>query len=195
MGAAITGAGTSTIEVEGVTELVAVESEIMGDRIEAGTFLMALGIAGGDITLEGIRIEHLEMVVLKLEEMGMRVSPTRRPVGPAVTAGSGPSTSQPCRSPASPPTTCPLVVALLATLRRHPRSSPRTCSTAGSASSTELNRMGADIRNEGRHAVIRGKGRLSGAPVRALDVRAGAAARARGARGRRRDHRPRAHHV
>ena len=58
------------------TSLAPVDSEIMGDRIEAGTLLMACGIAGGEVTIEGTRLEHLEMVVLKLGEMGLDVSPT-----------------------------------------------------------------------------------------------------------------------
>jgi len=81
MGAHVIGAGTSTITVEGVDELVAADTTIMGDRIEAGTFLMACGIAGGQVELVGVRLEHLEMVVVKLGEMGMRVSPTPDGVG------------------------------------------------------------------------------------------------------------------
>ncbi|MDQ1521773.1 MAG: UDP-N-acetylglucosamine 1-carboxyvinyltransferase, partial [Actinomycetota bacterium] len=76
MGAHVVGAGTSTIEIEGVEELVPVESEIMADRVEAGTLLMACGVAGGEIELVGTRLEHLEIVVMKLAEMGMRISPT-----------------------------------------------------------------------------------------------------------------------
>src|SRR5205085_1061702 len=76
MGAHVVGAGTSTIQIEGVEELAAVDSEIMCDRVEAGTLLMACGIAGGEIELFGTKLEHLEIVVRKLCEMGMRVSPT-----------------------------------------------------------------------------------------------------------------------
>ena len=76
MGAHVMGAGTATIEIEGVEELAPADSEIMADRIEAGTLLMACGIAGGEIELVGTRLEHLEIVVSKLCEMGMRVSPT-----------------------------------------------------------------------------------------------------------------------
>lgn len=174
MGARVYGAGTSTIEVEGVEGLSAVHNEIMGDRIEAGTLLMACGVAGGEVTVEGTRTEHLEMVILKLGEMGLRVTPTPdglwaggderlRAVDVATLPYPGFATDF-----------MPLVVALLAT-------------ADGSAIVTEnvfdnrfgfvseLHRMGADIRNEGRHAVIRGVDRLSGAPVRAQDVRAGAA--------------------
>ncbi|MFI5053671.1 MAG: UDP-N-acetylglucosamine 1-carboxyvinyltransferase, partial [Acidimicrobiia bacterium] len=75
MGAQIHGAGTSTMVVEGVEALVAVESEIMGDRVETGTLLMACGIAGGEILVEGARLQHVEMVVMKLGEMGLQVSP------------------------------------------------------------------------------------------------------------------------
>src|SRR3989440_7376527 len=76
MGAQITGAGTSTIEIDGVSELVPVEAELMADRIEAGTLLMACGIAGGEISLIGPRLEHIEMLALKLGAMGMKVAPT-----------------------------------------------------------------------------------------------------------------------
>jgi UDP-N-acetylglucosamine 1-carboxyvinyltransferase len=146
----------------------------MGDRIEAGTFLMACGVAGGEISIEGTRLEHLEMVVLKLGEMGLRVSPTPdglwaqaedrlRAVDVATLPYPGFATDF-----------MPLVVAVLTT-------------ADGTAIVTEnvfdnrftfvdeLNRMGADIRTEGRHAVVRGVPRLSAAPVRAPDVRAGAA--------------------
>jgi UDP-N-acetylglucosamine 1-carboxyvinyltransferase len=174
MGARIEGAGSSTIEVEGVEHLSPIENEIMGDRIEAGTILMACGVAGGEVTIEGTRLEHLEMVALKLGEMGLEVSRTpdglcarrderMRAVDVATLPYPGFATDF-----------MPLVVALLATAE-------------GSAIVTEnvfdnrfgfvdeLHRMGADIRNEGRHAVVRGVDRLSGAPVRAQDVRAGAA--------------------
>ena len=174
MGAQISGAGSSTIEVEGVESLTPVENEVMGDRIEAGTILMACGVAGGEVTIDGTRLEHLEMVALKLGEMGLDVSPT--PDGlkarcderlHAVDVATLPY-------PGFATDFMPLVVALLATAE-------------GSAIVTEnvfdnrfgfvdeLHRMGADIRNEGRHAVVRGVDRLSGAPVRAQDVRAGAA--------------------
>jgi UDP-N-acetylglucosamine 1-carboxyvinyltransferase len=174
MGARIEGAGSSTIEVEGVERLSPIENEIMGDRIEAGTILMACGVAGGEVAIEGTRLEHLEMVALKLGEMGLEVSRTpdglcarrderMRAVDVATLPYPGFATDF-----------MPLVVALLATAE-------------GSAIVTEnvfdnrfgfvdeLHRMGADIRNEGRHAVVRGVDRLSGAPVRAQDVRAGAA--------------------
>jgi UDP-N-acetylglucosamine 1-carboxyvinyltransferase len=174
MGAQIEGAGSSTIEVEGVEHLAPIENEIMGDRIEAGTILMACGVAGGEVTIEGTRLEHLEMVALKLGEMGLDVS--RTPDGLCARRAERMHAVDVATLPYPGFATdfMPLVVALLATAE-------------GSAIVTEnvfdnrfgfvdeLHRMGADIRNEGRHAVVRGVDRLSGAPVRAQDVRAGAA--------------------
>lgn len=174
MGAHVLGAGTSTIEIDGVEHLQAVDTEIMYDRVEAGTLLMACGIAAGEVELVGIRPEHLEMVVMKLCEMGMRVSPTSNGLwarGPqrlrAVDIATLPH-------PGFATDFMPLAVTLMTTAE-------------GSAIVTEnvydgrfqfvdeLARMGADVRNEGRHAIVRGVDRLSGAPVQAFDVRAGAA--------------------
>src|SRR5438132_8436803 len=76
MGAKVTGGGTSTIEIEGVDELAPVDHTVIPDRIEAGTFLAAVGVAGGEITLEGARADHMDMLIRKLGEMGMRVSPS-----------------------------------------------------------------------------------------------------------------------
>ncbi len=174
MGAQVLGAGTSTIEIEGVEGLSAVESEIMGDRIETGTLLMACGIAGGEITIEGARFEHVEMVALKLGEMGLKVSATPDGIWARADERLRAVDVATLPFPGFATDFMPMVVALLAT-------------ADGTAIVTEnvfdnrlgfvaeLNRMGADVRNEGRHAVIRGVPRLSGAPVRALDVRAGAA--------------------
>src|SRR4029079_7965708 len=75
MGAEIHGAGTSTLVVEGVEGLVPVESEIMADRIETGTLLMAVGITGGQATLLGAQIGHVETVAMKLGEMGLQITP------------------------------------------------------------------------------------------------------------------------
>jgi UDP-N-acetylglucosamine 1-carboxyvinyltransferase len=174
MGARISGAGSSTIEVEGVESLTSIENEVMGDRIEAGTILMACGVAGGEVTVEGTRLDHLEMVALKLGEMGLDVSPTPDGLSARCDERLRAVDVATLPYPGFATDFMPLVVALLATAE-------------GSAIVTEnvfdnrfgfvdeLHRMGADIRNEGRHAVVRGVDRLSGAPVRAQDVRAGAA--------------------
>ena len=138
-----------------------VDSEIMGDRIETGTLLMACGIAGGEVTLVGARLEHLEIVAMKLGEMGLQVSPT--PDGIWARA------DEPLRAGRHRHAAVPRLRHRLHAARgraarhrrRHRASSPRTCSTTGSAFVAELNRMGADIRHEGRHAVVRGVDRGS----------------------------------
>jgi UDP-N-acetylglucosamine 1-carboxyvinyltransferase len=175
MGGQVVGAGTSTIEIEGVEQLSPADSAIICDRVEAGTLLMACGITGGEIELLGIRPEHLEIVVMKLCEMGMRVSPTSDGLwarGPREKLRAVDIATLP--HPGFATDFMPLAVALMAT-------------ADGSAIVTEnvydgrfqfvdeLARMGADVRTEGRHAIVRGVERLSGAPVRASDVRAGAA--------------------
>ncbi|MGH9014719.1 MAG: UDP-N-acetylglucosamine 1-carboxyvinyltransferase [Acidimicrobiia bacterium] len=174
MGAQVYGAGTSTIEIDGVDAVTPVESRLMGDRIEAGTFLMACGVAGGEIDIEGTRLEHLEMVVLKLEEMGLKVSPT--PDGLRVRADERLRAVDVATLPYPGFATdfMPLAVATLATAEGTAIVTENVFDNRFSFVG-ELNRMGADIRNEGRHAVVRGVSRLSAAPVRALDVRAGAA--------------------
>ena len=174
MGAHVLGAGSSTIRVEGVDDLMAVEHTVIPDRIEAATFLAAVGVAGGELTLEGARADHMDMLVEKLAEMGMRVSPTAdglwamaperlRAVDVATLPYPGIATDYK-----------PLFVSLLA-----------VADGVGIVTENifsgrfryvdELVRMGADVRTDAHHVVVRGKSQLSGAPVRAPDIRAGAA--------------------
>ncbi|MBM3674052.1 MAG: UDP-N-acetylglucosamine 1-carboxyvinyltransferase [Actinobacteria bacterium] len=174
MGAHVLGAGTSTITVEGVDELTAADTEIMGDRIEAGTFLMACGIAGGEITLDGVRLEHLEMVAMKLGEMGMRVSKTPDGIWAAAPERLRAVDIQTLPYPGFATDFMPLAVALLATCDGTAIVTENIFDNRFSFVD-ELLRMGADAITDGRHAVVRGRERLSGAPVRAFDVRAGAA--------------------
>jgi UDP-N-acetylglucosamine 1-carboxyvinyltransferase len=174
MGARITGAGTSTIEVEGVDELRAVEHTIVGDRIEAGTLLMACGAAGGSIAVEGIDIEHVDMIVRKLIEMGMNIEATPDGLPASADERLHSADVQTLPYPGFATDFMPLAVALLA------RADGTAIVTENIfdnrfAFVDELKRMGADIRTEGRHAVVRGVSHLTGAPVRAHDVRAGAA--------------------
>jgi UDP-N-acetylglucosamine 1-carboxyvinyltransferase len=174
MGAQILGAGSSTIEIEGVDELSAVEHQVVPDRIEAATFLAAVGVAGGEITLTGARPDHMDMLVTKLGEMGMRISPTAdglwamapqrlQSVDVATLPYPGVATDYK-----------PLMVAMLATAEGVGIVTENLFS-GRFRYVDELVRMGADIRTEGHHAVVRGVEQLSGAPVRAPDIRAGAA--------------------
>ncbi|HEY7440751.1 MAG TPA: UDP-N-acetylglucosamine 1-carboxyvinyltransferase [Acidimicrobiia bacterium] len=174
MGGQIIGSGSSTIHIEGVEELVPCETTIMGDRIEAGTFLMACGAAGGEITLEGVRLEHLEMVATKLGEMGMRVSPTPDGIWASAPEQLSAVDISTLPFPGFATDFMPMVVALLSVSDGTAIVTENVFDSRFSFID-ELVRMGADVRSEGRHAIIRGKTMLSGAPVRAVDVRAGAA--------------------
>ena len=152
-----------------------VEHTVIPDRIEAATFLAALGVAGGEITLEGARPDHMDMLMQKLGEMGMRISPTRDGLW---AHGAGPAAGRRRLHAAVPGHRHRLQAAARRPCWRWPTasaSSPRTSSPGRFRYVDELVRMGADIRTEGHHAVVRGVERLSGAPVRAHDIRAGAA--------------------
>ena len=174
MGAQIVGAGTSTIQIEGVDELSPVDTELMADRIEAGTLLMACGIAGGEVSLIGPRLEHLEMLAVKLGCMGMKVSPTADGIWAFSRGRLNAVDIATLPYPGFATDFMPQAVAL-ASVSQGSAIITENLYDGRFGFVSELCRMGADIRTEGRHAVVRGIERLSGAPVRALDVRAGAA--------------------
>jgi UDP-N-acetylglucosamine 1-carboxyvinyltransferase len=174
MGARIQGAGTATLEVEGVSELRPVEHTIVGDRIEAGTLLMACGIAGGHVAIEGIALEHLGTVVRKLVEMGMVIEPTPDGISARADERLRAVDLPTLPFPGFATDFMPPAVALLSTAEGTAIVTENVFENRF-AFVDELARMGADVRTEGRHAVVRGVERLSAAPVRASDVRAGAA--------------------
>ena len=174
MGAEVHGAGGSTITVEGVERLHPVTHTVVPDRIEAATYLAAVGMAGGAIQLHGARADHMEMLLEKLGDMGLRVddggdvlwatAPDRlRSVDVSTLPYPGVATDYK-----------PLLVALLSVADGVGILTENVF--AGRFKYIpEMVRMGADIRVEGHHAVVRGVPVLSGAPVRAPDIRAGAA--------------------
>ena len=174
MGARIEGAGTNTITVEGVDELGPADHTIVGDRIEGGTFLFAALVTGGDVTVEGIELEHLGVVAAKLADLGAIVD--RAPEGVRVIVEGRPRATdvQTLPYPGFATDFMPLAVAALAVSDGTGIVTENVFDNRLSFAD-ELNRMGAHVHTEGRHAVVRGVDRLSGAPVRALDVRAGAA--------------------
>jgi UDP-N-acetylglucosamine 1-carboxyvinyltransferase len=174
MGARIEGVGTPTIEVEGVDAFTPTAHTVIPDRIEAGTFAVAAYATRGDVTLGGARADHLDLVLAKLDEAGARISVEES--GVRVTMDERPRAVDlvTLPYPGFPTDLQPPIMALLAT------ADGTSIITENVFESRfmfvdELNRMGADIRTEGHHAVVRGVDRLSSAPVRALDLRAGAA--------------------
>jgi len=183
MGARIAGAGTSTIEVEGTEELHQADHTVIADRIEAGTFLAAVGVAGGDILLEGARLDHMAMLAQKLREMGVGISEvdgglravaperTRSAEGAATRLGAVDVSTLPYPGVATDYK--PFMVALLS-LAEGVGIVTENLFSGRFRYIDELVRMGADIRTEGHHVVVRGVPLLSGAPVRATVIRAGA---------------------
>ena len=174
MGARVVGAGTPTIEIEGVAELAPTDHEVIPDRIEAATYLVAAALAGGEVTVEGARVDHMAMLVAKLAQMGVRISPTAEGVWASCSRRLRSANVSTLPYPGIATDYKPLLVTALSVadgmgIVTENLFSGRFRYVA------ELMRMGADIRNEGHHAVVRGVERLSGAPVRAPDIRAGAA--------------------
>jgi UDP-N-acetylglucosamine 1-carboxyvinyltransferase len=175
MGARVSGAGTSTIEVEGVDALTAVEHTVIPDRIEAATWVAAVGIAGGEVTIEGARADHMDMIIQKMADMGVRVSPSSTGLWASFSGRLRGVDVATLPYPGIATDYKPLLVAMLALADGVSIVTENIFRDNRFAYVSELVRMGADIRTEGHHAVIRGVPRLSGAPVRAHDVRAGVA--------------------
>jgi UDP-N-acetylglucosamine 1-carboxyvinyltransferase len=177
MGAKIGGAGTSTIEIEGVDRLWPVEHVTVPDRIVAGTWAFAAVMTQGDVTVRGARPHHLEIVLDKLITAGAQV----RGLDDEGADGFHISLDQRPRSvdvvtlpyPGFPTDLQPMVIALNA-IADGTAMVTENVFEARFTFVNEMIRLGADIRTDGHHAVIRGKRQLSGAPVRATDIRAGA---------------------
>ena len=174
MGARIDGVGTPTIEIEGVEGFGPVDHTVIPDRVEAGTFAIAACATGGRVALDGARSDHLDLVLSKLADAGADVLATEG--GVAVSMGSRPRCVDlvTLPYPGFPTDLQPQMMALLAAAEGTSIVTENVFESRFMFVD-ELNRMGADIRTEGHHAVLRGVGRLSAAPVRALDIRAGAA--------------------
>jgi UDP-N-acetylglucosamine 1-carboxyvinyltransferase len=180
MGAEITGAGTSRIEVEGVDALHAATHAVIPDRLVAATFLVAAGMCGGEVVVEDGRPDHMDMLIRKLAATGIEI--TQEPEGLRAARDGESGHGHSLRSvdvatlpyPGFATDYKPLLVTLL-TVATGVGIVTENLFFGRFRYVEELRRMGADIRTEGHHAVVRGVERLSGAPVRAFDVRAGAA--------------------
>jgi len=174
MGACIDGDGTSTLRVCGVRELHGTEHTVIPDRIEAGTFLMAGAITGGDLTVAGCAPGHLGAVVAKLEQAGvatetvdgstLRVRPAKKLVGADVTTEEYPGFA----------TDMQAQYMALATQAEGTSVITETIFENRYLHASEMVRMGANICVDGRRAVVRGPAQLSGTTVQASDLRASA---------------------
>ena len=176
MGAQIDGIGTSTLEICGVTpsDLHPAAHRTVPDRIQAATYIAALAVAGGSLDIHGARPEHMTMLLDRFTDMGLLIDPIEgglhvqapdrmRSIDVATLPYPGIATDYK-----------PLIITMLS-----------VADGVGIVTENlypgrfryveELQRLGADVRTSGHHAVVRGAPRLSGAPVRAHDIRAGAA--------------------
>ena len=180
MGAQVTGVGTSTLVIDGVepSALRAVSHHTVPDRIQAATYLAAVAVAGGELEVVGARAEHMTMLLERFSDMGLEVSPVSDRAGERLRVVA----PERLRSidvatlpyPGIATDYKPLIITMLS-----------VADGVGIVTENlypgrfryveELQRLGADVRTSGHHAVVRGVPRLSGAPVRAHDIRAGAA--------------------
>ena len=175
MGARIRGAGTNTIVISGVPNLHETEYSIIPDRIEAGTFLVAGAMTQSELSLSPVIPDHLTAVIAKLRAIGADVvadSPNRVRLIPTYHRLATDIETLPY--PGFPTDMQAQFMALL-TLSEGDSVITETVFENRMRHVAELNRMGADIRVKGNHAIIRGVPLLSGAPVLATDLRASAA--------------------
>ena len=174
-GAVISGAGSSTIDIEGVREIKPIKAAVIPDRIEAGTFAAAAVITGGSLQIHDCRPDHLHAVIQKLKECGAHVEEGNRSL--TVTGPSEKTAAVDVDTGYYPSFPTDMQAQIMAVL----------CLTDGSSTVVEniyadrfshvpeLNRLGAKIHVDGNIAVVKGVHRLEGAPVMATDIRASSA--------------------
>ncbi len=173
MGAKIKGAGNSTILVEGVKSLNAVEHSPIPDRLDAATFMMAAGATGGNVNVKNVVPEHLSMVSIKLREMGVDVKEYKSSIRVR-----GPQRLKPVSVTTYPhpgfPTDVQASLMALATIADGTSHIRETVFEDRFTHVMELCRLGADVKVSGDRATINGVPQLKGATVMASDIRAGA---------------------
>jgi len=176
MGADIQGAGTDCIIINGVKSLDGTDYEVMPDSIEAGTFITAAGLCGDRVEIENARWKNLEIFYSKLKEIGVNISivDENNISVDAPREAYRPINISTLPYPGFPTDLQPIITVLLSVV---PGVSIVTENVFENRFMyvDELNRMGADVKIDGHHAVIKGVEKLSGAPVRSFDLRAGAA--------------------
>jgi len=176
MGADIEGIGSGTLVIHGVEigNLHSADHRVVPDRVQAATYMAAVGVAGGEVKVIDAVGEHMDMLLKRFTDMGMRITPVD---GGVIAEASGRLKSIDVATLPYPGIATdykPLIVTMLS-----------VADGVGIVTENlypgrfryveELQRLGADIRTDGHHAVVRGRDSLSGAPVRAPDIRAGAA--------------------
>lgn len=174
MGARVRGAGTNVITIEGVSELHGVQHSVIPDRIEAGTYMIAAAMTGGDVIIENVLPEHQKPLIAKLREAGALVE---EDIDRIHVVGSGRLKAVDIKTlpyPGFPTDMQAQMMAMLSVAEGRSKIT-ETVFENRFMHVVELNRMGANITTEGRSAVITGPAHLTGCTVRATDLRAGAA--------------------
>src|SRR5277367_1449758 len=174
MGAKIEGAGTATIRVQGVEKLHGARHRINPDRIEAGTFLIAGAITGGDLCVSNCNPAHLGAIIGKLTEAGARIDPINGESLRIRSEGKLKAVDISTQEYPGFPTDMQAQYMALATLAKGTSQITENIFENRFMHAQELVRMGANIKIEGRRAVVRGKTALSAAAVLASDLRASA---------------------
>jgi len=173
MGARIEGAGTDTIRIHGVAELSPAGYEVMPDRIEAGTFICAAAITGGDVKIKGMKLEHLDALSFKLMDAGVEITNRN-----GVVRVKGPKRPNAINIKTRPypgfPTDMQAQFMALMCIADGASVISENIFENRFMHVSELQRFGADITIEGNSATIKGVKKLSGAPVMATDLRASA---------------------
>lgn len=174
MGAKIRGAGTDTIRIEGVDKLHGADYTIIPDRIEAGTYMIAAAMTGGDIVVENVLPEHQKPLIAKLREAGAVVE---EDIDKVRVIGKNPLKAVSIKTLPYPgfPTDMQSQMMAIMVIAEGRSKVTETVFENRFMHVVELNRMGAQISTEGRSAVIDGPCKLTGCDVRATDLRAGAA--------------------
>ena len=174
MGANIMGAGTNIIKIRGVEELHGTDYSIIPDQIEAGTYMLAAAATMGDVLIENVTPKHLESIIAKLNEVGAKVEEYDEAVRVSMTTRPKKCNVKTMPHPGFPTDMQPQMATLLSVAEG------TSIITEGVWDSRfryveQLTIMGADIQVDGKMAVITGVNELNAAPVRAVDLRAGAA--------------------
>jgi len=173
MGARIRGAGSDVITIEGVERLHPAEAAVIPDRIEAGTFLIAAGITGGDVRILGCNPLHLDALIAKLRDAGMRIDVAEDSLR---AAGGGTLRSVDVKTLPYPgfPTDLQAQIMALMAVAKGLSVITETVFENRFMHVSEMIRMGADIVIQGKSALVRGVSKLHGAQVMATDLRASA---------------------
>ena len=177
MGANVRGAGTNAVRIEGVRQLTGTHYAVIPDRIEAGTFMVAAAVTGGDVVVKNVLFEHMKPLVAKLKEAGVIIEEDVDQIRVNASSGLQSLRSVDVKTLPYPgfPTDMQAQFMALMTLTNGTSVITETVFENRFMHVDELKRMGANIKIDGRVAMVEGVSALAGCPVTATDLRAGAA--------------------